>query len=313
MSAQDAAGAQANQANNSAALADKQYQTSRTDLAPYRNSGALANARLMALLGIGNGGVGGSSMTAPVAPTREQYMKTGPSVMVNPDVFRDPTNARSTNWAGGMVSMPGTTTFDQTGYDSALSSYNSALDQYNQSQNSGASNVGGDYGSLLKQFTGADLQNEPGYQFALSEGNKAIDRASAAAGRYDSGAALKELARYGNDYASTKYNDAFNRDQTNKNTTYNFLAGQSGQGANAAAMTGNIGNTSLGLGNAARSNAGDATAAGYIGSANAVTGGLNSYLNNQNNQATLQYLKSRNAGSGTGWNTSAPSSMYGTL
>jgi hypothetical protein len=306
MSAQDAAGAQANQANNSAALADKQYQQSRTDLAPYRNSGALANARLMALLGIGNGsttgGYGSSSMTAPAAPNKDNYWTIQPGQISG--MYGD------VRGPGGVG--PSTRVFDQTGYDNALSSYNSALDQYNQSQTAvpaSTSNVGGDYGSLLKQFTGADLQNEPGYQFALSEGNKAIDRASAAAGRYDSGAALKELARYGNDYASTKYNDAFNRDQTNKNTTYNFLAGQSGQGANSAAMTGNIGNTSLGLGNAARSNAGDAMAAGYIGSANAVTGGLNSYLNNQNNQATLQYLKSRNAGSGTGWNTSAPSTF----
>jgi len=288
-SASQASGAQADAANRSAELSNTQYQQTRSDFAPYRQSGAAANARLMALLGIGGGGA--ATMAAPVAPSRDSYWTTQPGQISG--MYGD------VRGPGGVG--PSTRTFDQTGYEKALTGYNSAMDSYNAS----AGSAGVDSGSLLRPFTGADVANEPGYQFGLSEGNKGIDRAASAAGRYDSGATLKALTRYGQDYAGTKYNEAFGRDQANKNMTYNFLSGQSGQGLNATTMTGNAGSNALAQGNMARANAGDATAAGYIGGANALTGGLNSYLQNQNNQQTLKYLLSRNAGSGTGWNTAS--------
>ena len=101
-------------------------------------------------------------------------------------------------------------------------------------------------GDLGGAFKPQDLQNDPGYQFNLTQGQQAIDRAQSARGGIFSGAALKEASDYATGLAENTYQNAFNRDQQRQNSAYNMLAGQSGQGLNAAgAMTGvydNIGN-----------------------------------------------------------------------
>lgn len=56
-----------------------------------------------------------------------------------------------------------------------------------------------------------DFQGDPGYQFRLSEGEKAINNAASARGMGNSGATLKALTRFGQDFASNEYNNAYNR------------------------------------------------------------------------------------------------------
>jgi hypothetical protein len=96
-----------------------------------------------------------------------------------------------------------------------------------------------------------DVMNEPGYQFGLQRGMDAVEQGAAARGGLYSGAAGKELAQFGNDYASTKYNDAWNRQQQMSGNRWNRLAGLAGigqtannqvatQGANYANNAGNI-------------------------------------------------------------------------
>jgi hypothetical protein len=66
--------------------------------------------------------------------------------------------------------------------------------------------------ALPEAFTGqVDLQADPGYQFRLSEGLKALDRQAAARGGLISGGALKASQRYGQDMASQEYGQAYNR------------------------------------------------------------------------------------------------------
>jgi len=121
----------------------------------------------------------------------------------------------------------------------------------------------------------ADPVYQSGLQFGLGEGEKAINARAIQAGGYDSGATLKALNRFSQDYASTKGAESFNRFITQKGNTYNRLSGIAGSGQNAANMTGNLGaaygtnagNTMTGIGNA--------QAAGQIGVGNAITGGLN--------------------------------------
>jgi len=96
------------------------------------------------------------------------------------------------------------------------------------------------YGSLNKQFTAADLQNDAGYQFRLGEGLKAQQRALGAQGGLFSGAALKAAQEYGQGLADQTYNDAYNRDLQNKQTTYNQLSGLTGTGQSAAGGIANI-------------------------------------------------------------------------
>lgn len=97
-----------------------------------------------------------------------------------------------------------------------------------------------------------NLQMDPGYQFRLSEGQKAINNALSARGMYGSGAALKQLSRYGQDYASNEYQNAFNRQNTLAN--YGFNAANS-LGNYAGGYGNAVGNNAINFGNAQASSA----------------------------------------------------------
>lgn len=138
-----------------------------------------------------------------------------------------------------------------------------------------------DFGALTKKFTLADYEADPGYAFRLTEGQKALDRSAAARGGLQSGSALKAAARFGQDYASNEYGNAYTRFNTDQSTKFNRLASLAGIGqtANAASAAAgqNYANQAGGYamtnaanqGNAALA-AGNARGAGYTGLANAL-------------------------------------------
>lgn len=72
----------------------------------------------------------------------------------------------------------------------------------------------------FQAFDQTKFQESPDYQFRLSEGQKAIDRAGSARGGFYSGAALKEAARYGSNLAAGEYDASRNRYNDDQNTTY---------------------------------------------------------------------------------------------
>ena len=126
-----------------------------------------------------------------------------------------------------------------------------------------------DYGKYARDFSMADYQADPGYAFRLKEGLKSLDAQAAARGGMISGAALKAAGRYGQDYASNEYANAFNRYQTNRNNQLAPLQSLMGIGQTATNQTSNAAGT---YGAAAGNNAlaaGNATASGIVGSANA--------------------------------------------
>jgi hypothetical protein len=114
--------------------------------------------------------------------------------------------------------------------------YQRALDEWEKGRDAYvAANPGSEgSGSLLKAFTNEDFVKDPGYEFRQAEGEKGINRALAARGGFTSGAALKALDRYNQDYASNEFSNAFNRDAATKARTFSFLSGASGQGLQAA-------------------------------------------------------------------------------
>ena len=147
-------------------------------------------------------------------------------------------------------------------------------------------------GALTRKFGAADFEADPGYQFQLAEGEQAANRAAAARGGFNSGRTLKELMRYGQGLASTTYQDAYNRYNTDQSNLYNRLAGIAGTGQTAATTLGNaganyaanVGNTLTGGANAqaaSRIAGANARTSGYMGAANAITGGINNYQQSQ--------------------------------
>lgn len=100
-----------------------------------------------------------------------------------------------------------------------------------------------------------DWQQDPGYQFRMDEGLKAINAGASARGNLHSGATMKGLTRFGQDYASQEYGNVYNRES-------NRLSGLAGLGTNAnqnmVNITGQYGqnqaNTATGLANAQAGN-----------------------------------------------------------
>lgn len=126
------------------------------------------------------------------------------------------------------------------------------------------------YGSLTSNFTQQDYlaNQDPGYQFQLDQGNKALQNSQAAQNGILSGGSLKDLISYNQGMAATGYQNAFNRFQTQNQNTYNRLSGMASMGENAAAGVGNMGvQTGANMANSIMGGA-NAQAAGYVGMAN---------------------------------------------
>ena len=151
--------------------------------------------------------------------------------------------------------------------------------------------IGGDttapgYGKYTKDFGMEDFTADPGSAFRLKTGLESLERSGAARGMGLSGAALKGITRYGQDYASNEYQNAFNRYQTNRTAQLAPLqslyaggqAAAAGSAAQAGALGTSLGNTYTGLGQGlaqAEVAGGNAQASGYLNQANAVTNALN--------------------------------------
>lgn len=114
-------------------------------------------------------------------------------------------------------------------------------------------------------FDQSQVQLEPGYQFGLDQGQKAINRQTAAAGGRISGAALKAAAQYGTDYATSGYSAAYNRANQARSDRLNRLAAlaQIGQTStqNVSALGAQSTASANALTQAAGNNAGAATLA----------------------------------------------------
>jgi hypothetical protein len=156
--------------------------------------------------------------------------------------------------------------------------------------------------SRYTPFGMGQFQADPGYAFRLSEGQKALDRQAAARGGLISGGALKAAQRYGQEMGSQEYTNAFNRYQTERQARLNPLQSLAGFGQTSVNQLGAAGQSyATGAGEALGA-AGQARASGYMGTANAITGGVNQYMNYSQNQATnslLQQALARNAGGGS--------------
>jgi hypothetical protein len=150
------------------------------------------------------------------------------------------------------------------------------------------------------KFGAGDYQADPGYAFRLSEGQKALDRQAAARGGLISGGALKAAQRFGQEMGSQEFGNAYNRALTGYNTgvasenqLYNRQAALAGIGQTATNLVGQAGqNYATSAGNL-MTGAGAAQAAGQVGMTNALTGGLGTYLNYNQNTALLNALRNR--------------------
>ncbi len=126
------------------------------------------------------------------------------------------------------------------------------------------------------------MKQDPGYQFRLDQGNKALTNAASARGMNLSGATLKELMQYGSDYASGEFDKIIARLSGLANIGQSSAAG-------SATLSGQQGQSTAGI----IQGIGNVQAAGQIGASNALASGVSGAGNSfllasvlKNNQAT---------------------------
>jgi hypothetical protein len=296
--AKSAASTAAGAANNANALSDAQFQQTRTDMAPWRNAGGSAIGQLSYLVGLPGYGPAPAptgqlrtlGQTGAALPAPGQWSPSGPVSFEDIGGRRMPGSAMQKS-----IDEPTSTTF---GGSSGMSPvYDSATGQNGSNPWDGATITSagiapntyntqlGDFGSLSRDFSMADFQADPGLQFRMDRGQQALERSAAAGGRFLGGGTLKALTRYGQDFGSQEYGNAFNRFQTNRNTRFNQLAAVAGIGQTANGQLAQLGQTNaLTQGNnlmGAATVGGNAAMAGAAGWSSALNNGVNNWLTYQ--------------------------------
>jgi len=150
----------------------------------------------------------------------------------------------------------------------------------------------GDLSSRLSELTSpivmdqATLEKTPGYQFNLTQGQRAVTNSAAARGLGSSGAALKGAATFATGLADSTYQNQFQNAVTNQSNAYNRLKGLVDTGENASAQTGTAGTAAANTAAGAQIGAGNAQAA----ASNATGGALSNLASNIGGYAAYKGL-----------------------
>ncbi len=246
----------------------EQYYQTREDQLPWMNAGTAAVNRLSYLTGLN--------------PTSTAATGTSPGGTQFGDLVYDPASGQ---WSSASLRSQAAEGGDFGPNDEAryqallqqkIAGIPNAVETYQQQSTAtqDAANADPAYGSLLRNFTMDDYEADPGYQFRLDEGNRALQSSAAARGGLLSGRAIKDTLAYNSGMASQEYGAAYDRFNNDQSTIYNRLAGIAGTGQTAV---NNVGTLGAATANNVASNtigAGNAQAAGYVGSANALNNGI---------------------------------------
>ena len=97
-----------------------------------------------------------------------------------------------------------------------------------------ASNRDATFGSLLKPFSLADFDADPGRKLREDQGLELLNRQLGAKGLLNSGNRLLETVKFGQDLASQEYGNAYNRYRLNNADIYDRLSGVANTGQASA-------------------------------------------------------------------------------
>lgn len=306
-----AAGAQTQAANQVTQIqqeqnaeARRQYDLSRADLAPYRNVGYSALSQLAGQTGL-TAPAGASPVNAwatPVAAAAPSATATAPSGGQTPGVaaaMATPPRSGGGNTPGQDIRQAlesGKTpdqispaSWAQFGFGPGGSARGGVqpqvasatqlpaipLDQANPTVAAPGTNA--PTNDFNRPFTLADFQKDPGYEFRRTEGARGVEASGAVRSGVLSGATLKALDQYNQDYASGEYGNAFSRYQTDLTGRFNRLSSLAGTGQTAINETVNAGTNLTNQNQAGVNNisnniaaAGNARSSGYVAAGNAV-------------------------------------------
>ncbi len=296
------------------ALQKQIYDENVARQAPFLQTGVAANSKLAQLMGLNMPSSGSMPYNPGLFQAVQQGMAGGYPAQNSPqpqsftttlpDWLTRRVGSDPKSWDPALVEAYGIKTpvvSQGNQYQNNQGMLSNLFAQTVQGQGSPQDQTG--FGDLAKRFSLSDFQQDPGYAFRMQEGQKAIDNSASARGMSLSGAALKALQKYGQDFASNEYQKSYDRFNNDNTMLYNRYAGLAGSGQTA---TGAINSAASNYGNAVNANnmnasgivgnnmigAGNAQAAGQVGSANAWSNGIGGAINNyQSNQLMNMFSK----------------------
>lgn len=277
----------------------REFGVTQSQTAPYRSAGNSALATLSGLLG--------NSGTVPLTQDNfngAAYLAANPDVAADAHYGSNPYQHYLDYGQGEISGGKRTLGFDMPTAASA------------------AAPIGAP-GDLTRKFGISDFWSDPvvqaSYQSGLDLGTKALRNAAPLTTGLDSGAAMKELTKFGTDYTGNMAAGSqarFVGDQTN---TFNKLAAVAGIGQTAVGQTTAAGTNTANNISQMITAQGNAGAASSLAKGNAYSGGINSIANwwqqqNMVNQMTNNGVGNGYYGGSGSYNPSAAtynSSMYG--
>lgn len=144
-------------------------------------------------------------------------------------------------------------------------------------------------GEFNRGFTLSDFVADPGYQFRVDEGKKALENSAAARGGLLSGNTLRAITQYGQDMGSQEFGNAYNRWNNDMTQRFNRLSSLAGTGQTATRDVATMGTNAATQAGQNTVDMGNARAAGRVGAANAMT----NTLGNLQSMYTLNQLLRR--------------------
>ena len=256
--ASSAADAQTSAANKASQTELEMFYQNRDDMAPWREAGTTALNKLM-----------GTTQYGMEKPTREAIERdyiTNFSDLYPTEIYgyQTPENIRK-YMAPEIDGL----------YEKALTEYDNSAYQT---------------GGLLTDGPG-EFTKSPGYDFRLKQGEDSVKNYMSASGRSTTGPGYKALMEYGQNFASNEYDKFLDRYYQSLNP---YLS-MSGSGQVATTNTAQMGQQTANSVAGNQINAGNARASGYINQSNAITGNIQSGMNNY-----LGYLGTPNYGMNSG-------------
>lgn len=256
ISANQAAGASQDATNASTAEQRRQYEQTRLDFAPQRGLGTSATEQLARLYGYGNPTqVAGAAAAQQPVQIGDSQLPAGTTTRAAGNGWYDVLTSDGTNVG---VLRPGGANGQFVSNGTAIPANNTPNASAPVSTGTGQPDMGAFFES-------------PDYQFNLQQTMQAGGNSLVARGRGLSGAASKELARYGSGLAKSEYGNFTNR-----------LMQMAGLGSTATQSTAAAGQNMVNQNSAALINNGQARASSYTSGAesinNAVQGGVGNYL-----------------------------------
>jgi hypothetical protein len=250
-------------------LNERMYEEGKQQMQPWYQTGVSAQNQLANLMGL-TPSTTAASRQSLIDQYRPQFTTTGattqtpssnlyrtkdgrvgtPEDLLNYYVNKAPNRGNNSSSFGGinMFDLAGSKKQGQEAYDAVVR--RAGFIPLQTSQNQSTTDTAGlnsyvdnliaqqaaqaqqspTFGSLLKNYTGQDIYEDPSYKFRLGEGQKAMERQLAASGRFLSPSGSKALMDYGQQMGSQEFGNAYNRYNQDQQNLFSRLATLSGYG-----------------------------------------------------------------------------------